>query len=67
MDTSMMAVALLDEIKTRAAPSGDWEQDFTRLQQQADRYERQQAIKATLRQIVQYIRRPTTALKGAHA
>lgn len=66
MESNAMALGLFNEAKSLNRRSGDWEQDFTRLQHQADRYERQQAIKAAFVQIVQFFRRPTTALRAAH-
>ena len=65
MESSAIAVGLFNEAKLRNHQSGDWERDLTWQQQRAEISGAHQAIKAALVSIVQFFRRPATALKGA--
>ena len=67
MESTFMALGLLNEAKLRNRQSDDWERDIDRLEQQHELYSRRQAIVAAVSSIVQFFRRPTTAFKGAHA
>jgi hypothetical protein len=67
MENPFMAIGLLQEAQARARYHDDWEQDYLSLQEQSDRNQRSRAIWNALTSIVQLFRRPTTALRGAHA
>jgi hypothetical protein len=67
MESAFMAIALIQEISTRARCTDDWEQDIGALQRRAEAYERARAISAAIDAILRLLRRYVPVLRAASA
>ena len=67
MESPFMTLGLSPDARAHGRYHKDWDRDYSSLREESDRNERLQAIWAAFGRIVQFVLRPGSKLRVAHA